>query len=87
MSVVGTYLVVKCEKCGKKYGTHPDKLKKKEVKFPCKDCGEIVIAVKPDEVEPEPEVVESEPVRRLVEPAVKGVQGGGAITEDVEIDP
>lgn len=50
MAVLGNYLVVKCEKCGKKYGTSPEKLKKKEVTFPCKECGAIVTAIRPDEV-------------------------------------
>lgn len=50
MSVIGTYLVVKCVNCGKKYGTSPEKLKSKEVTFPCKECGEIVTAIRPDEV-------------------------------------
>lgn len=50
MAVLGTYLVVKCEKCGKKYGTTPEKLKKKEVTFPCKECGTTVTATRPDEV-------------------------------------
>lgn len=50
MAVLGTYLVVKCEKCGKKYGTTPEKLKKKEVTFPCKECGTTVTATRPDEI-------------------------------------
>lgn len=51
MAVLGSYLVVKCEQCGKKYGTSPEKLKKKEVTFPCKECGHIVTAIRPDEIE------------------------------------
>ena len=50
MAVLGSYLVVKCEQCGKKYGTSPEKLKKKEVTFPCKECGKIVTAIRPDEI-------------------------------------
>lgn len=49
MAVLGSYLVVKCEQCGKKYGTSPEKLKKKEVTFPCKECGNTVTAIRPDE--------------------------------------
>ncbi len=49
MAVLGNYLVVKCEQCGKKYGTSPEKLKKKEVTFPCKECGTTVTAIRPDE--------------------------------------
>ncbi len=50
MAILGTYLVVKCEKCGKKYGTTPEKLKQKEVTFPSKSCGTIVTAIRPDQV-------------------------------------
>lgn len=49
MGILGTYLVVTCEKCGKKYGSSPEKLKSKEVSFPCKACGSTVTAIKPDE--------------------------------------
>lgn len=49
MAVLGNYLVVTCEQCGKKYGTSPEKLKKKEVTFPCKECGTMVTAIKPEE--------------------------------------
>jgi HAMP domain-containing protein len=55
MAVLGTYLVVKCEQCGKKYGTSPEKLKKKKVTFPCKECGNIVTAIRPDEIASQPD--------------------------------
>lgn len=51
MAVLGNYLVVTCEGCGKKYGTSPEKLKKKQVTFPCKECGTKVTAIRPDETE------------------------------------
>jgi HAMP domain-containing protein len=54
MAVLGNYLVVKCEQCGKKYGTSPEKLKKKEVTFPCKECGNTVTAIRPDETTTQP---------------------------------
>lgn len=59
MSVLVTYLVVTCEKCGKKYRTTPDKLKKKEVTFPCGDCGATVTAIRPDEVKEQSEVAQA----------------------------
>lgn len=66
MSTVDKYLIVTCEQCGKKYGTSPEKLKQKEVSFPCKKCGATVTAKKPIEEETrEPETLleqEQEPI-------------------------
>lgn len=41
------FLVVTCQECGKQYGTDPEKLKKEQVTFPCKQCGAQVTAVRP----------------------------------------
>lgn len=61
MSALGSYLVVTCEECGKKYGTSPDKLKHSEVSFPCKECGNMIVAKKPEEVVEEPVVISPAP--------------------------
>ncbi len=55
MAVLENYLIVKCEKCGKKYGTSAEKLKKKKVTFSCKECGATVVATRPDRVNQAPE--------------------------------
>ena len=78
MAVLGAYLVVKCENCGKKYGTSPEKLKKKEVTFPCKECGETVTAIRPDEVTQQTETaqVSTMPDRPATEKKSSGVGMG-----------
>lgn len=53
MTQAGNYIVVSCQECGKKYGTTADKFKKKEVTFPCKNCGAKIVAVRPDPVKKE----------------------------------
>jgi predicted Zn finger-like uncharacterized protein len=47
MAIIGTYMIIDCEHCGTKYGATPDKLTKKEVRFKCKRCSNIVTAVRP----------------------------------------
>jgi HAMP domain-containing protein len=41
------YIVVACEKCGKLYGSAPEKFNRDEVTFPCRACGATVTLKKP----------------------------------------
>lgn len=48
MGFLGTYLIMECDHCGTKYGASPEKLTRKEIRFKCKRCKNIVTATRPD---------------------------------------